>query len=1071
MTPLLLLLVVGADPVAEARFEIEVRPLLVEQCIRCHGDKKQRGGVRLDRAEHLFQAADGNAPVVKPGDAKSRLLEAVRYEGDYPMPPDGKLTPAQIAILERWVADGAHWPAEVAAREPGTKHWAFQPVRDADRGTRNLSEAIDDSLVSALKAKGIDGFAPPAEPGVWLRRVSLDLTGLPPTADELTAFRESARGDPSSAFPQAVETLLASPAFGERWGRHWLDVARYADTREAGFQVDERYPFAWTYRDWVVDAFNRDLRFDEFAKLQIAADQMRAQPDDPDLAALGFLTVGRRFSAGGEQPHDVIDDRIDVISRGLMGLSVACARCHDHKFDPIPTADYYSLYGVLAGLTAVDVPIAATAAERLKLAEFHAEQVRLRQAWEDFSLAQHTKLFGDAWSADGFAKSLLDWKRSKTGKVELPKELKRHLSQRRDRALTKAEKAGWDSVLGPWLMLARLPETGFADAAPGVLATIAESHQPVAARVAELFRGTPAPRSLAEVARRYGELFAEIDARWRASLDMPRKKGLPVATLGDAPSDEIWHFLVGPDGFSIIPVEEMKKVFGNDGGRKIWLQLQAKLNDLKNAPTAPAHAFAVSDPDSPVNPRIFVRGSPGNKGAKVPRQFLRIATAGERKPFPDGTGRKNLADAVADPTNPLTARVWVNRVWGQLFGEGIVRTPSDFGIRGDAPTHPELLDHLAATFIAGGSSTKRLIRAVVLSRAYRQSSADRPEAFAVDPANSLLGKMPRRRMDFEAYRDSVLAAAGALDPHVGGRPVDLSADPIAKRRSVYARVDRAALSTLHKAFDFANPDLHIAKRFITTGPQQAVLLLNHPFAADAAKSLAVRAAASDDRQWVTNAYRLALGREPGDGELARAADFLQLAAEPKLPQGRPVYWVYGSATWDRAQSKLTAFTPLTEFNKETWSLGKSPDGKLTATGGRTTTDPKLALVRRWVAPADGTVRIDGEFQPKAGGTAVAFGPAGVIGEWADTERTQTKSVRLKAGESLDFFVEPAAGQPAAEFDWQFSVEPVGESPMAGMVWASSGHFDGPPPKPQAPLTAREQFAQVLLLCNEFATID
>ena len=537
VTLIALALLPAADPSGDEFFETKVRPVLVEHCVKCHGPAKQQGGVRLDGRDFLVKEIDGEPAVVKPGDAKtSRMMLAVRHEGDYPMPAKGKLADDQIAALTKWVEMGAPWPAAVVkAAGPAKPQWAFQPVANPTPPAGPDAEPIDRFLAAKLKAAKLD-FGPPADKRVWLRRVSIDLTGLPPTSAETEAFLKDT--SPTAAGTVA-DRLLASPAFGERWGRHWLDVARYADTRESGFQVDVRYPFAWTYRDWVIRAFNRDVPFNEFAALQVAADHLRQDPEHPDLAALGFLTVGRRFSANGEQEDDVIDDRIDVLSRGFLGLSVGCARCHDHKFDPIPTKDYYSLYGVMRGLTAVEKPFAATDAERKKLADFRADKERLHQTWVDHSLAHHATLFGDAFSADGYAASLLEWQSAKKFPVVLPKEFKANLSDRRRAILTRHDKSGWHPIAGPWLAFARLPSAGFAAASPGVLREIAESKRTLAPRVAALFRDRPAPTSLHEVAGRYGELFAEIDGRWRAALDGPRKHGTPVTTLGDRGSDEV----------------------------------------------------------------------------------------------------------------------------------------------------------------------------------------------------------------------------------------------------------------------------------------------------------------------------------------------------------------------------------------------------------------------------------------------------------------------------------------------------------------------------------------------------
>ena len=1087
MSPLAFLVVLavapGADPATEEFFETSVRPVLADHCYSCHGPDKQKGGVRLDGPDFLFKEIDGNEPLVKPKDVKtSRVLAAVRHEGDYPMPPKGKLTPAQIGALEKWVAMGAPWPAVAVPSKAvdAKQHWAFQPIARSEPPAGSDPSPIDRFVKAKLAANGLT-LSAPADRAVWLRRVTFDLTGLPPTPEELSAFEQSSITNLQSEMERVVDRLLASPAYGERWGRHWLDVARYADTREAGFQIDTRYPFAWTYRDWVIRAFNADLPFDEFVVRQLAADRVVDRHDHPEVAALGFLTVGRRFSNGNEpNAQDMIDDQLDVICRGLMGLTVTCARCHDHKFDPIPTRDYYSLYAVFNGEKLADRPTAATLEDRAKLVEFEAEAVRRRQAWEDYAVGMYPKLFGgDVHSAKGYADSMMEWHTSLTGEVVLPKEVKsRKLSERRRSILSGLSKQGWHPVLGPWFVMAKLPPTKYAEA----LADIAETDLKVNPLVAALFRDKPVPATAAEAAARYGELFAAVDQKWRAKLDAVRKDGLPFTKLGDPPADEVLKVLIGADGFGYYPIEKMQSVF-NGADRQKYIKLKDKITELRTEPTSPPHAMVVEDSEKPQVQRVFVRGNPGTPGPEVPRQFLAVATAGERTPF-GKTNRLDLAKAVVSPGNPLTARVWANRVWGHLFGVGLVRTASDFGVRGDQPTHPELLDYLASEFVADGWSTKRLIRGIVLSRTYGQSSADRPEAFAKDPQNTLLWRMNRRRLDFEAYRDATLRTAGVLDPTFGGPAPDLATEPANHKRTVYTKVDRIALSALHRAFDFANPDLHTPARYVTTVPQQAVLLLNHPFAADAARAFAARvdkqAGTADPAEWVTAAYGIALGREPTTAEKELAVRFLTTARSPRTPEVRPVYWVYGLANWDREGKMLSGFKPLPVFEGDAWrDAAKAGKAQLTADGGRAMTGTNVVLVRRWVAPAAGKVRLDGEFKlkdPTAAASAVVVSSVrGVLDAWdhdADGVHTETDDVTVASGEALDFFVEPAADKPGGvEYDWRFTVEAVDSPAMGRMVWNSTGHFDGPPPPPAKALTVREQFAQVLLMTNEFATLD
>jgi hypothetical protein len=625
-------------------FESRIRPVLVENCYECHSAKSKapKGALRLDSADGLRQGGDSGPAIEagKPGD--SLLISALRYES-FEMPPTGKLPDAVIADFEQWIAAGAVDPREGSAAGIGgatqaarahKDHWAFQAPRKAappefaegasDDAKR---QAEVDRFVSAKLGEAGLTPSPPADARTLLRRLSYDLTGLPPTAEELDAFATAASGDSGdAAYVQAVDRLLESPRFGERWGRYWLDIARYADTKGYVFEEDRNYPTAYKYRDWVIGAFNADLPYDKFIVEQLAADKL----GDPTAApAMGFLTLGRRFL---NNPHDINDDRIDLITRGLMGLTTACARCHDHKFDPIPTADYYSLYGVLA-----------------------------------------------------------------------------------------------------------------------------------------------------------------------SSKEKQHDDGPP--TLEDA--------------------------------------------------------------ETPFEPVVFLRGQPGARGPKVSRHFLSCLVEGEPQPFANGSGRLELAQSIASRGNPLTARVWVNRVWAHLFGRGLVGTPSDFGTRGDKPTHPELLDWLAITFMEDDWSTKQLIRRIVTSQTYRQSSAATEAGLAADPENRLLWRMNRRRLDLEAFRDSLLAASGKLDLTMGGPSVKLTETPFPVRRAVYGFIERQNLPAFFRTFDFANPNVHAAGRPQTASPQQALFMLNSPLVLEQAHALAERSAGDDgDLKRLDRMYRSALGRSP-----------------------------------------------------------------------------------------------------------------------------------------------------------------------------------------------------------------
>jgi hypothetical protein len=708
----------AAPPESGAEFfESKVRPVLVENCLQCHGPDKQKSGLRLDSRVALLKGTDAG-PVVTPSNPdKSALVKAIGYGGAIKMPPKGKLPAEAIAALTEWVKMGAPWPengssANQSNDETWKKHWAFQPVKEppipAVKKRDWCQTPIDSFVLAKLEAQGMRPAAP-ADRATLLRRVTFNLTGLPPTIEELDAFLNDANAD---AFAKVVDRLMASPRYGERWGRYWLDVARYADSKGYVFTEERRYPFAYTYRDYVIEAFNEDLPYDRFLTEQIAADQLPLGDDKHALAAMGFLTLGRRFL---NNIHDIIDDRIDVVCRGTLGLTVTCARCHDHKFDPIPTRDYYSLHGIFASSTEPkDLPVLGMPVPPAAKEAYDKEFERVQKEVAEFEGKHHDELQGKNQQVQG----------------------------------------------------------------------------------------------------QFNAIKGKID----------------------------------------------------------------KLNATH--PGAPARGMVLVDSPNPHNSHVLLRGNPGNLGPETPRQFLAVVAGDKRQPFTKGSGRLELAQEIASRENPLTARVMVNRIWLQHFGKGLVRTPSDFGLRSEPPTHPELLDYLATRFMANGWSIKKLHRLILLSSVYQQSSDGAYENYQRDPDNLYLSHQNRRRLDFESLRDSLLAVSGEIDLTMGGPSVDLFKQPFARRRAVYGYIDRQNLPGILRTFDFASPDTHSPQRFSTIVPQQALFLMNSNFAVEQVRKLAHRPdveAQQDPAKQITYLYRLLYGRLPDDDELALGQRFLASA--------------------------------------------------------------------------------------------------------------------------------------------------------------------------------------------------
>ena len=730
-------------------------------------------------------------------------------------------------------------------------HWAFQPVTrpsvPAVSGAAWPSGALDHFVLAKLRENGMQP-ARRAGRRTLIRRVTLDLTGLPPTPGEVDAF---VAADSPGAYRRLVERVLASPRFGERWGRHWLDVARYADTKGylAGNQA-RLFTHSYTYRDYVIDAFNADLPYDRFIIEQVAADKLELGDDKQPLAAMGFLTLGRRFL---NNPHDIIDDRIDVVTRGMMGLTVSCARCHDHKYDPIPMADYYSLYGVFASSHEPgDKPFISDAIDPIQRAAFDEERKRREDKLSNYKREQYARVreqvkeqTGDyVWAAHRATKV-------PAGKVdELARKAKLdpELTRRWMRHLGKRRESG-DPVFAAWFALTKLDAGSFGEQAKAVLGgePLANAHPAVRAALAEA-------GSLEAAAKSLGQLL------YKAKSDQPKLR-------------EAVHSDDSPAKLSDGDVNRVMDVEGRQGIRS----RKRKFDELEGEHSgAPNRAMVLLDNASPHNPRIFRRGNPGMKGDAVPRRFIAALSHGERKPFVEGSGRLEMAEAIADPGNPLTARVMANRVWQRLFGSGLVITPSDFGVRAEPPSHPKLLDFLAADFVDNGWSVKALIRGIVTSSTYQQGETVHPKYAERDPGNRLLWQMNRKRLDFEAMRDSVLSVSGNLTLKQGGRSVHIANKPDARCRTVYGFVDRQNLPNLFRTFDFAGPDTTCPQRFTTTVPQQALYLLNSPFIEAQAKRLGARSGvtSADDEERIRVIYRLAYQREPSAAELALAKGFV-----------------------------------------------------------------------------------------------------------------------------------------------------------------------------------------------------
>jgi mono/diheme cytochrome c family protein len=882
---------VRADDASEREklFESHVRPLLIQHCVECHGPKEQSGGLRLD-LQAAAAKGGSTGPAYVAGDVeKSLLIRAVKHlDENLKMPPDTKLKDQDIAVLDEWVRSGALWPVDpdssaTMSLSPAQRidqiresHWSYRPIGSFSpppvKNSNWPQQSIDRFILTKLEEKELPPN-PQADRRTLMLRAHFVLTGLPPTFDEVKDF---VADQSSNAFERLVDRLLESRHYGERWARHWLDVARYAET--TGYQAgsrDTRYPYAYTYRDYVIRAFNEDKPFDQFIVEQLAADHLQlSESRTHDLAALGFLTVGRKFMGN---PNDIIDDQIDVVTRAFLGTSVACARCHDHKYDPVPTADYYSLYGVFASSREPDeLPLLGDPAATPGYDEFlKAKAAKQKEV--------------DAWLEK---KRVATEDELRTRIADYLVQLAKAEPQTRGRGSRKIGERGplrpraytqWQEFMAKpvakehptWGALDRilaLPSEGFKDRLAELLQTnsLAGLHPSILSALQSSI-----PESSTEAAYAFGKKIEEIYAGWKQL----KKEDASATRLPDDVDEALRSAIFDESNPTSLTSEQMIANL-DQAERNEYNQQLGKIKSVEASHHgAPARGMVVVDKSALVDPVIFRRGQPGNRGDQVPRRFLQLLSHVDGgMPFVKGSGRLELAQAIANPNNPLTARVIVNRIWQHHFGVGLVSTASDFGSRGEAPSHPELLDYLAQEFMKDGWSIKRLQKRILLSATWQQSSQVHSLGQSIDPENRLLWHMPRRRLEFEPLRDRLLSSTGKLDLSVGGRSVMIHEDAL--RRGLYAYVDREDIPGLLASFDLPSPDASQAVRARTTVPQQALYLINAKFVINQAQILAEKslsAGATVERiKWL---YQKTLVRDPDEQELLLAIDFVSAKGE------------------------------------------------------------------------------------------------------------------------------------------------------------------------------------------------
>ena len=960
----------GAAAQTDEAFEAQIRPLFIKHCLKCHGAVKQEAGLRLDSRNGWMIGGDNGTAIVPRNAKDSLLIKAVSYsDPDLKMPPDGKLSPAEIAALTAWVNQGAFDPRESTARsstsrlslEDARSFWSFQPVKrpvvPKVVDTPWLRTPIDAFVLAALKLHGLSPVTG-ADRRTLIRRATFDLTGLPPTPSEIHAFLHDKS---TNAFETLVDRLLSSPAYGERWGRHWLDVARYADT--AGDGADYPVREAGKYRNWVINAFNDDKPFDEFVREQIAGDILARTGDPAEYAsrvtATGFLAIGKRYGYKPSPDYQHLDfaDVIDSLGRSLLGLSLGCARCHDHKYDPVSAADYYALYGIMQS-----TQWAFPGGEELKRpAHFPpllapAEIARLEKAKGDelaeldreiAALKRDRSALGPKWLAGG---ADLDFESQASGKPPGKPWVSAGPIEVTAAAQSPFEHVHPKGKLGIRIGSGKATDglryvfDGGLRAAPGKqmhftvdFRSVANSKQKGAFR---FYLGRGVVQSLAvECSATATEFAIRNGAKWetirkitpgewytlRITIDSDTKSFSGIVGTSDnltvfkdkrtGPNwdgvldvficDAFGHVAGAACARDLDNVGLQEIAFGAPGTgpvvartanpltqkrvAKLDADIKARTDRRKSIASKASYpvAYGVAE-GKPVNARLQLRGEPQRLGEEIPRRNLQLL-GGDAVPPGPRSGRLELANWITRDSNPLTARVFVNRVWQWHFGQGLVVTPSDFGSRGESPTHPQLLDWLAAEFVASGWSVKELHRLIMNSRTYQLASDDHAPNLAADPGNRWYWRYSRRPLDAESIRDAILAVSGSLDrtvpeshpfPPVNTwgftihRPFHAVYD--SQHRSVYLMVQRNRRHPFLALFDAADPNQSVASRQPTTTPTQALYLMNSPFVHEHAAGFARRLAAipGDDQAKVEWAFEAAQGRVPDDVAVQDAVAFV-----------------------------------------------------------------------------------------------------------------------------------------------------------------------------------------------------
>lgn len=1094
-------------------FEKKIRPVLVEKCYKCHSaeHKKAKGQLLLDNQESTLKGGE-NGPAVVPNDLEqSLLIKAIRYsDKDLQMPPDGKLSPQIISDFEAWVKSGAADPRidkikTVDVNAEAKKHWAYAPlpIKPVPPTSKSkwIANPIDNFVFSELSKTNLMP-SQIADKKILIRRAYFDLIGLPPTEKEVENFLKDSSPD---AYVKLVDRLLDNPMYGERWGRHWLDTARYSDTTgTVNGNREPRYTYSYTYRDYVIRSFNENKPFDRFILEQIAGDRLN-DIKKPDLAGLGFLTLGKNSG----NANDIIDDQIDVIFKGFMATTVVCARCHDHKFDPVSTKDYYALHGVMNSSyfpSDSEKPLLNPVSETDGYKDYLNKRNTIEGEIESFINSRHlaaltefrTNTFKNIYG--GYALNSVA-SSNRTDYI-------------RDSGLNVRMIQRWTSMIN-----VRTPNMR-----GGMELTVVSSDAGVAVQSTPKGTKSATTNPKSAVFLPFGTMFNVEDGKFKDEfatflsensentnpylLSHIKKIGV-IKNMRDLAS--AYHnavLAVNTTPTNIVGLEAFSSAIFKNGGpldidrdsfSRFYSSNQKTMqydNELRqqrgklitheiNHPFTPARAMVIGDKPRAIDSAVLIKGDPGTRGPVVGRRFITTFDYLNANPFTNGSGRLELAKTIAHPLNPLTPRVIVNRIWQFHFGEGLVTSVDDFGINTPQPIHYDLLNYLADRFIKSGWSVKDMHRLIMSSSTYRQVSNGDGKKSLVDPYNRLYWKMNNTRLDFETLRDTILFLGGKLDTNMGGQGVNLVAangGEYSTRRTVYGLVDRGRLPEVFTTFDFATPEMTTGKRFQTTVPKQALFLMNNAMVIEQVRNMVTRPEFTriiTEEERIRTLYRICFQREPSDLEIKIGIRYIESAMKEDMSDVKKEYnWRYGYRVSDARSS--SSFFEFQKFDKEVYGSTNDFFKGVTVTrnGGTLSKNPSIKSVRQWISPRNGSFTVSG-----------SVGAKGRVGESSQllvykngvfqnkvsinptTEVPFNFNVTLAVNDKLEFVM---SNETNINKDYTLAVkvsEVKDADSLTPVTWDSKLDFKGPLKKSDRELNSWERYTHILILSNEMVFVN